>query len=73
MGRFSAWEIAIIVILVLLIFGGRRLPELGRALGKGISNFKNSLSEAKSASLKDDSKKEESDKDNSSSEEDKNA
>jgi sec-independent protein translocase protein TatA len=45
MGRFSYWEIAIIVILIFLIFGGRRLPELGRALGKGISNFKSSLSD----------------------------
>jgi sec-independent protein translocase protein TatA len=72
MGRFSAWEIVIIVVLILLIFGGRRLPELGRALGKGISNFKNSLSEDKSVSLKDDSKKEGT-KDAASSDADKDA
>ena len=50
MGRFSAWEIVVIVILVLLIFGGRRLPELGRALGKGIANFRGSVSGDKTAS-----------------------
>jgi sec-independent protein translocase protein TatA len=45
MGRFSVWEIVVIVILVVLIFGGRRLPELGRGLGKGLANFRNSLKE----------------------------
>ncbi|MDR2349504.1 MAG: twin-arginine translocase TatA/TatE family subunit [Deltaproteobacteria bacterium] len=45
MGRFSFWEITIIVVLILLIFGGRKLPELGRALGKGIANFRSSVSD----------------------------
>ncbi|MDR1039108.1 MAG: twin-arginine translocase TatA/TatE family subunit [Deltaproteobacteria bacterium] len=45
MGRFSLWEIVVIVILVVVIFGGRRLPELGRGLGKGLANFRSSLKE----------------------------
>ncbi|MDR2352868.1 MAG: twin-arginine translocase TatA/TatE family subunit [Deltaproteobacteria bacterium] len=42
-GRISPWEIIVIVILVVIIFGGRRLPELGRSLGKGLKNFRESL------------------------------
>ncbi|MDR1396067.1 MAG: twin-arginine translocase TatA/TatE family subunit [Deltaproteobacteria bacterium] len=43
MGRFGTWEIVIILILVAIIFGGRRLPELGRYLGKGLANFRTAV------------------------------
>lgn len=36
-------EIGIVLIVVLLVFGPRRLPELGRSLGGGIREFKNSI------------------------------
>lgn len=39
-------EIAIVFGLALLIFGPKKLPELGKALGQGIGNFKRSLSDA---------------------------
>jgi sec-independent protein translocase protein TatA len=39
------WEIAIVVVLVLLIFGPRKLPELGSSLGKSIRGFKKSMKE----------------------------
>jgi len=39
----SAWEIAFIAIIALILFGGKRLPEVGRALGKGIVEFKKGL------------------------------
>ncbi len=39
-------EIALIAAIALLIFGPKRLPELGKALGQGIGNFKKSLSRA---------------------------
>jgi sec-independent protein translocase protein TatA len=45
MGRFSIWEILVILILVAIIFGGKRLPELGRGLGKGLANFRGALKE----------------------------
>ena len=48
--RPGTWEIVIIVILVVIIFGGRKLPELGRSLGKGITNFRNALKGNKSDS-----------------------
>ena len=43
MGRIGIWEIVIIVILVAVVFGGRRLPELGRGLGQGLANFRRAM------------------------------
>jgi sec-independent protein translocase protein TatA len=40
------WEIAIVVVLILLIFGPRKLPELGSSLGKSIRGFRKGLKEA---------------------------
>ena len=37
------WEIAIIFILILLLFGGKKIPELMRGLGKNIKNFKEGM------------------------------
>ena len=39
------WELVIVLAIVLLIFGGKRLPDLARGLGKSISNFKSGLNE----------------------------
>jgi sec-independent protein translocase protein TatA len=36
----SGWQIAVIVVLVLLLFGGKKIPELMRGLGSGIKEFK---------------------------------
>ena len=36
-------ELIIVLVIVLIVFGPRRLPEMGRALGKGIREFKDSL------------------------------
>jgi len=46
--RPGIWEIIVIVILVVVIFGGRKLPELGRGLGQGLANFRRALREAPS-------------------------
>jgi sec-independent protein translocase protein TatA len=40
------WEIAIVLILALLIFGPRKLPDLGASLGKSIRGFKKGLKDA---------------------------
>lgn len=39
------WEILLIFLVVLLLFGAKRLPEIGSSLGKGIREFKGSLRE----------------------------
>ena len=41
---FGHWEILIILILVLIIFGAGKLPEIGAGLGKSIRNFKKGVS-----------------------------
>ncbi len=40
-------ELTIILVIVLVIFGASRVPEIGRALGKGIREFKGSVSDVK--------------------------
>lgn len=40
------WEIILIALVALLLFGGKRLPELARGLGKSITNFKSGLKES---------------------------
>ena len=42
---FSFQEIAIILLIVLLLFGGRKIPELMRGLGSGLKEFKNASKE----------------------------
>jgi len=40
---FSPWQIAIVAVIALLVFGPKRLPELGKALGSGMREFKDSI------------------------------
>ncbi len=40
MGGISAWKLLLILLVALIVFGGRRLPELGKSLGSGIVNFR---------------------------------
>ena len=49
LGMVGPWQIAVVVVLVLLLFGGKKIPELMRGLGSGIKEFKD-------ASKEDDSK-----------------
>ena len=43
--NLSFWEILVILLVVLLLFGAKRLPEMGQSLGKGIREFKRSLTD----------------------------
>lgn len=43
----SGSEWIIIALVILLLFGGKKIPELMRALGKGVRNFKEGINEAK--------------------------
>lgn len=40
MGQIGTWQIVIIVLIVLLLFGGKKIPELMKGLGSGIKEFK---------------------------------
>jgi sec-independent protein translocase protein TatA len=40
MGSLGFPELVIVLIIIILIFGANRLPEIGRGIGKGIRNFK---------------------------------
>jgi len=42
---FAAWHWIIVVLVVLLLFGGKKIPELMRGLGSGIKEFKDSVKE----------------------------
>jgi sec-independent protein translocase protein TatA len=44
-GGLGVWELVIILVILLLIFGPSRLGDLGSALGKGIKGFRRSLKE----------------------------
>jgi sec-independent protein translocase protein TatA len=44
--NLGPWEITLIVILALLLFGGKRLPSLAKDLGNGIKEFRRSISSA---------------------------
>jgi sec-independent protein translocase protein TatA len=40
---FAWWELLLILLVLLLVFGAKRLPEMGRSLGKGMREFKESV------------------------------
>ncbi len=42
-GNLGTGEIIIIAIIVLLLFGGKKIPELMKGLGKGVKNFKDGV------------------------------
>ena len=44
MPNIGPLEIAIVLVIVLIIFGPKRLPELGRSMGRGIREFRGSIS-----------------------------
>ena len=46
-GNLGAGEIVILLVIVLLVFGANRLPEAGRAVGKGLREFQKALRETK--------------------------
>lgn len=42
-GLTQPWHIILILLIALMLFGGRRLPEIGRSLGTGMREFKDSI------------------------------
>lgn len=52
-------EILVIALIILLLFGGKKIPELMKGLGKGVKSFKDGMNEV--TDLKDDKKEEKKD------------
>lgn len=42
-GSLGIWELLLILFIVVMVFGVSRLPQLGKGLGEGISNFRESV------------------------------
>lgn len=51
-GSLGFWEVLLIVMAIILLFGGKKIPELMQGLGKGVKSFKKGMSEVE-AELKD--------------------
>lgn len=57
LGGIGLPEILVIALVVLLLFGGKKIPELMRGLGKGVKNFKEGMNGVESDAEKDDGDK----------------
>ena len=58
MGRLGVTEILVILAVVLLLFGGKKIPELMKGLGSGIKEFKNASKDDQPANKKEEETKE---------------
>ena len=58
LGMLGPWQVVLIVVAVLLLFGGRKIPELMKGLGQGMKEFKKATSDDSN----DDKEKEEKEK-----------
>ncbi len=58
LGGLGTGEILLIVLAILLLFGGKKLPEMMRGMGRGVKEFKDAMNEP-TVEKKDDEKKEE--------------
>lgn len=47
LGQLGGWEIMLILFVILIFFGAKRIPDLARGLGKGIREFKDATNEIK--------------------------
>ncbi|MDD5184261.1 MAG: twin-arginine translocase TatA/TatE family subunit [Paludibacter sp.] len=63
LGGLGTGEVIVIALVVLLLFGGKKIPELMKGLGKGVKNFKDGLNDIENEIKKDVSKDEKSDTD----------
>jgi sec-independent protein translocase protein TatA len=55
--RFGPWEIALIIIVIFLLFGAKKIPDIMKGFGTGIKEFKKGLHEGDEPPPADNSKK----------------
>jgi sec-independent protein translocase protein TatA len=56
MGIPGGWELVAIVVVVLVLFGGKKIPELAKGIGKGIKDFKHAVKEDEKEGQKEEAK-----------------
>ena len=54
LGVVGPWQIVIIALVILLLFGGKKIPELMKGLGKGVKSFKEGMNEKVDEEVKSD-------------------
>jgi sec-independent protein translocase protein TatA len=61
-GSLGIWEILIIFVIIALLFGGKKIPELAKGLGEGIKNFRSSIKKDDEEDIDETSDKSDKDK-----------
>lgn len=56
LGVFGPWQVVAIIVLALLLFGGKKIPELMKGLGKGVKEFKDASNNSNESDSKEESK-----------------
>lgn len=57
LGLIGPWQIGLLVLVILLIFGGKKIPELMRGLGGGVKEFKDAMKDDQPKNSKDEEEK----------------
>ncbi len=57
LGMVGPWQIIVILAIVLLLFGGKKIPELMKGLGRGVREFKDGINPDEEEKDKEDNKK----------------
>ena len=58
LGVIGPWQIVIIALVIVLLFGGKKIPELMKGLGKGVKSFKEGMNEVTEVEEKQEKKDE---------------
>jgi sec-independent protein translocase protein TatA len=70
-GGISIWQLLILLLIVVLVFGTKRLPSIGKDLGDAVKSFKHAMDNGESGAASDNTEKLEADSENSETKEDK--
>ena len=62
LGAVGPWQIAVVVVLIVLLFGGKKIPELMRGLGSGIKEFKDAARDDQPANSRNEQSQKEENK-----------
>ncbi len=57
LGIFGPWQVVAIIVIALLLFGGKKIPELMKGLGKGVKEFKDATNKTEEENTNTEEKK----------------